>query len=396
MKSISQKTEFSVSVFSAREIEHAFIQKWQDLASHAVQANVYLTPDFVIPALTHLQPSDSVDVVSVERVARSGNELVGLGLIHSVPFSRSIPFRHAELYKTRHSAATGFLLHHQYADSVFRVLLKKMYSICRVVETIHLQQSDEWQSLFNSNSDTGSGYWIEYERFDRAILDIDLGGEDYIHQILSKKRRNNFNRHWRKLSKSGKIEWRLIRGDVDWPKHIAIFLNLENLGWKGIQSTSLVSRDNDRLFFQEMIMNFAKHEQLFFTELHLDGRPIASTVNLVHNRTGFGFKLAWDPQNYYASPGILNIVELIRHAPELLSDLDTLDSASLPGSFSEAYFINRIPIVSGTVTRNAGLKFVLDRIQNLRHLNHQLEPWKTRLNAIIPSQRKSGSLLPQT
>ncbi len=362
--------DISVSTINPAELDDDLIERWRKLEPHTSAANVYLSPDFMLPALQYLVPGNSTYMIKAE-LPRQHNDLAAVGFIQKSKASRSIPFHHMMLFRSLHTATTGFLTHKQYTAPVLKAILNHLKEDnIQILEALNLQKDQTWKPLLNKPQP--SFRWIEYERFKRYIFKPDTGGDEYLNHVMSKKNIKNNKRRHKLLQKEGKVTWKIIRGDADWEKHIDRFLYLENLGWKGARSSSLLSSSADQTFFKTMILNFARHDKVFFTELRLNDEAIASSVGLVYHKTAYGFKLAWDPQYAKSSPGILNLIEMIRSAPETLRDIDYLDSASVPGSFIESYFRDHIEIVSGTFVENNYLSLILAGIQQARLLKQKI------------------------
>ena len=144
--------------------------------------------------------------------------------------------------------------------------------------------------------------------------------EEYI-GALRPARRKHYRRRWRQLQDAGTAQVVLHRRLDDVKDLAERFMHLERLGWKGERGSALASVPSNAAFFREVVENFARHEQLFFVELKLDGRPIAMTANFVSGRTMFAFKIAHDPAFKHLSPGILAEVQTVRlflETPELV------------------------------------------------------------------------------
>ena len=82
-----------------------------------------------------------------------------------------------------------------------------------------------------------------------------------------------------------------------------------------------------------MIDGFSRCGRVFFTELCVNHEVIASTSNVVSGNAGFAFKVGWHPGYAKLAPGLLNELELIRHAPTLCAELAYIDSGAAPGSY---------------------------------------------------------------
>jgi CelD/BcsL family acetyltransferase involved in cellulose biosynthesis len=143
------------------------------------------------------------------------------------------------------------------------------------------------------------------------------------------------------------VRWRALRGREITSACIERFIDLEHLGWKGQEGTSLRSRPEDEQFFREMIGEFAAHDRAVFTELSVGDTVVASTSNLISGKRGFAFKLGWHPNYHRMAPGLLNEVEFIRNAPAVFRDIDFIDSGAAEGSFLEELWSERRAVVSG-------------------------------------------------
>ena len=90
------------------------------------------------------------------------------------------------------------------------------------------------------------------------------------------------------------------------------FMRIELASWKGEKGSALSCRDDTKAFFRKIVSAFNSKKQLFVVELKLNGQTIAMSIGLVHGKTLFAFKIAYDPAYRAFSPGILVMMETSR------------------------------------------------------------------------------------
>jgi CelD/BcsL family acetyltransferase involved in cellulose biosynthesis len=194
----------------------------------------------------------------------------------------------------------------------------------------------------------------------------------YLETELKGGRLKSLRRLTRRLQEMGEVGWRAL-SEPDLPEAaVDRFLELEHLGWKGTEGTSLRSQPEDEAFFREVIDGFRSEGRAWFTELSLNGTVISSTSNFVSGRAGFAFKIGWDPAYAKLSPGMLNEIELIRRAPELFGELEYLDSGAGEGSYIEEFWTGRRALTSGIFATTALGRKALAFVDAARGLKRRL------------------------
>jgi hypothetical protein len=123
-------------------------------------------------------------------------------------------------------------------------------------------------------------------------------------------------------------------------------LRLESNGWKC--KTALLAKSADTRFFRE-VASHAQELGLFFCELVLGDKVIASTTNFRLNRYGFAFKTGYDCTYRHLCPGFLVEYAFLEAAVDggAPAGLREIESGAEAGSFLEELWPKRIPIVSG-------------------------------------------------
>jgi CelD/BcsL family acetyltransferase involved in cellulose biosynthesis len=185
-------------------------------------------------------------------------------------------------------------------------------------------------------------------------------------------RLRDLNRRRRRLEERGRVDWRWHREDGIPNAMVDAFLALEHMGWKGQGGSSLRSKPSDEAFFRELVQGFASQRRALFTELTLDGEPIASCCNLISGRVGFGFKIGWNPEFRASAPAKLNELELMRHAVSAFSDIDYFDSGAKPDSYINELWLERKHLGSLSIPTRAVGACALRLAEYARRIRHVL------------------------
>ena len=350
MPGASNFGRFQVFTAHLNDIDDKMIAAWRALERRALAANAYLSPNFVLPALKHLGSGTAPLLVFVERHFEGVSELAGMGVFEHCPANRQFPLPHLSAYASRHSYLSGLLVDRACAEAVVSAFFDFFVSPGArwhgIMFNRRLAAGPLAELLEQTGRERGVA-WNESFRNHRAILVPAQAGEDYLAIHLPHSRQKDLRRRMRRLGEHGAVSWRARVGAEVTTDCIDRFIELEHMSWKGTAGTSLRSVPTEEAFFREMADSFRERDQLFFTELVVDREVVASTSNLVSGNAGFAFKLCWHPAFAKTAPGLLNEVELIRHAPTLFRDLQYLDSGSAEGSFMEELWAGRQWLTSG-------------------------------------------------
>lgn len=341
----------SVRVVAPAELGPGVIAAWRELSAHALEPNAYLTPMFVLPALAHLGSALPVQVFLIES---ERGELIGVGVFNiKALLPARFPVFGGEFlvgYRSRHSFLSGLLVDGQQAASAidaFFAFVSRPGTRWHGVRFEWLNTEGRFGQLLLESARRHGIWWSATERVQRAVL---FPGSVDAHALIERipaARRKDLQRRQRRLSELGSLDWRVYVGKALTDDVIEHFLALEHMGWKGRAGTSVRANPAHEQFFTAMIGGFRTVGGVFFTELLLDGRVIASTCNLISGNSAFAFKLGWDPAYAKYSPGLLNELWLLENAREQFGHLDLIDSGAVEGSFIDKLWLDKRELRSG-------------------------------------------------
>jgi len=378
LKEGANRLENCLQVRSLRfgELDPKRIAAWASLEERALESNAYLSPRLIIPALRRLgslRELQKTIFVFIERASGETTDLVGAGVFTRSSGTRRFPLPHLRAYCSIHSYLSGLLVDRDEAQNVIRLFFRYFCgkdATWHGVEFAHRYAEGPQAELIAASADEFKASWHEHTPSRRAVFIPSEGGDGYIQANFSKRRIKELRRLRRRLEERGEVHWRALFGaDAD-EERVERFLQIEHMGWKGDKGTSLRSKPSHEAFFKEMIRDFRLKERLFLTELSLDGIVIASTTNLISGGAGFAFKIGYHPDYAEISPGLLNELEFIRHAPALCGNLSYVDSGAEEGSFIDRLWTARRRLVSGIFATTPIGKGVLSGIKRMRRFKH--------------------------
>jgi CelD/BcsL family acetyltransferase involved in cellulose biosynthesis len=157
----------------------------------------------------------------------------------------------------------------------------------------------------------------DFNRHQRALLAPRGERSLYVEQAMSKHRRKELRRRWRRLGETGAARITAATEPFAVDKALEDFFKLEARGWKGKAGTATADDENLRRFFRTAVLGLAAERKVSINRILVDGRAIAATIVLRSGRGVWFWKIAYDEAFARFSPGVMLSVELTE---ELLGD----------------------------------------------------------------------------
>jgi CelD/BcsL family acetyltransferase involved in cellulose biosynthesis len=152
-------------------------------------------------------------------------------------------------------------------------------------------------------------------RAEAPVLELNgVDWEAYYATRLSSKQRALHRRRIRQLSKLGELETTVARTWEELAPALEEAFQLHALRWEGRPDRSDFGTEAGRQFHREAAEAIAKLDVPRIVTLRLDGRPIAFAYNLALDGTMHCYRLAFDPELYRFSPGLVNRYDSLESA----------------------------------------------------------------------------------
>lgn len=333
-------TSFSGRLITSVDELESLTCAWQRLLDVSIHRNLFLDPDFLIPAFKHLSAGD-VKILVIDAPSKSDPDgpRVICGLL---PLQQKriygFPFRGLESWLHDQSFDSTPLIRRDCGRDVLNFMLDFL-------------AEQEKVALLSLNVVSNEGEFsrtlteVLYERqaapfhrdsFTRACFKPAADYESYLQLHVSKRSRQNVRRLRRRLEERGEVSV-CVAGDLQSnPQMIDQFLELEASGWKAESGTALQCQSATKQFFCEMATRSLANDKLKFLTLNFNGKPISMLCDLYSKNSGYSYKTAFaDDMNEY-SPGLMAEIQNIENMHD--SDVQFMDSCTSPNN----EMINRI------------------------------------------------------
>jgi CelD/BcsL family acetyltransferase involved in cellulose biosynthesis len=334
------------------DLSPADVQAWRDLGERALEPNAYLSADMVVPALQHLDRAKSVHLLLIHPHAADAR-LIGAMALENTAGTSDMPVPHLRVYHSLHAFLGGLLVDRDHAALAIRALfafLERNRLRWHGVEVPQTWASGPLHDLVAAACAAHHCVHSVDVMYQRPVLhsaQLDAA-------LHSKRGRlRDLARRERRLGEMGSVQWRWVLGRDVTVAQVSAFLSLEHKGWKGSLGTSMLSQPAQVAYFGNVVDRLAAQGQVFFTELLLDGRPIASTCNFVAGDTAHAFKVAWDPAFARFAPGFLGEVEIMRNARRMIPHVATFESGGSDAAYVADLWTSRRPLANVTIATSA-------------------------------------------
>lgn len=167
------------------------------------------------------------------------------------------------------------------------------------------------------------------QSYQRAALVCETPFEQWFEITFSRKRRKEFRRLRTRLSERGNLQTISFQSGDDITSWIDDFLKLERSSWKGARGTAMSQNANQERALRQALSTLARHNELFFWRLDLNGQPISMLFAMSRSNRAWLGKIAHDARYEQYSPGVLIILDATE---SFLSspDIKIVDSCARP------------------------------------------------------------------
>lgn len=293
-----------------------------ELATAAIEPNVFYEPLMLLPALRHLSSGADLRLLLVygRVVAGSGEREVLCGFFpleiarRYTGLGRSLPFRTLKFWRYKYCYLCSPLIRAGTGPDVIREFfdwVEKGDHGCSLVEMNSVPGEGAFHELLVDHfHDTRRGYFVS-EAYTRALFIPAGSAESYLEGAMRGARLKELRRKAKRLSEQGRVECTMAVGD-DAGGAIEEFIALEAMSWKTEKRAALDSSKPDRRFFEEVAVEAHRLGRLMLLALRVDGVAIAGKCNFLSGSGSFAFKIAYLDEFEKYSPGVLLELENIR------------------------------------------------------------------------------------
>jgi len=285
----------------------------------------------LIPALRSLAAGKDVRVVLVLDRSENPPRLCGVFPVERVARYKKLPVGAFKLWRHIYCALCTPLIRNCRASETLDAFIAWLGSERNnaLMEFNHVSGDGPFNELLNDSFREREGKEELGESHTRALFRPRENADSYINAALRRDHRKDLRRKTRRLQEQGLVEFNSLKLDGDLERWVGEFLALEAGGWKSEDGGAFACNDANREYFHSVAKSAFERRRLMMLALRLDGRPIAMKCNILACPGSFAFKIAFDEDFSYYSPGVLLELENIRI---LHSDprIEWMDSCATP------------------------------------------------------------------
>ena len=293
------------------------VSAWQDLADHALEANVFYEPWLLMPALKNLHPGTPLRLVFIYEPASPGttgaSKLCGFFPLEPDSRFRNLPIQAWRLWKHIHCFLCTPLIRPERASETLAALLQWAGGGARahLLDFSHVRGDGPFHDLLVTHvRETGTRQYVT-NRFVRALWKSGEELDDYLQNTLSPGVRKEYRRQRKRLAELGRLEFRTLREGAELDDWLEAFLGLEASGWKAREGQALGLSASQRSFVLAAAKLGFPRGQVSLQGLYLDGRPVAMLLSFLAGGGGFAFKIAYDETLAKYSPGVQMMLDIL-------------------------------------------------------------------------------------
>lgn len=369
---------------------------WVDLMGRALEPNVFLDPDVVLPAARHLGGRRRLTMVLVWAEGVAGaRDLVAVCPVVAAPD----PVRAlASAWLHDLSTLGAPLLDRGRAGEAVRALLfwaARGLPRARGLVVPSLPADGPTAALLREIAGGAGLALAELDRWERAVLR--RASAEAGLAALSSKGAKDVRRQGRRLAEMGMVEYVSAREGDALRDAVERFLSLEARGWKGTAGTALLASPDRTAFARAITRGLAGRELCRVDSLLLDGEPIATAVILRAGDSDFLWKIAYREDVARVSPGV-QLVLRITQAQSGDGRIALTDSCAVPDHpMIDRLWRDRLALCDVAVATRPGRGFHLaiatERLgRRLRSTaKRAVQAWRTRRRRPSPAEARAGS-----
>ena len=340
---------------------------WEDLATQAIEPNIFHSPWMMLPAFRLLGEAGVVVFVLIYLPNRAGTgRLCAVFPLERRPTFRRLPFATLRLWRHPYCFLSTPLLRQGFASEALAAFLDWVSDGpwgCSLMEFGEVPEDGPFQKLLDRELGLRGATRSLSEVLPRALFRPAASSDQYMRVSLKRKRRKEIKRQGRRLGDRGEMTVRELQCGEDVRDWADQFLRLEAAGWKGRMRSALASSLATRQFFTLIMQEAFRRGRLMMFGLFIGDRPHALKCNLIDLPGSFAFKITYDETHRQLSPGLQLEIENIRRLHER-TEIRWMDSCAEPDNvminrlWQHRRFLRTTLLATGRWSGRVGLSLV--------------------------------------
>ncbi len=273
---------------------------WNELVARAVEPNILHGPDFLIPALEAFAPN--ARLLIAHRGEGPARRLVAVMALWTPRLGFGLTARLPSVFSNEYAPLGTPLVDADRAEEILTALVAAIARRDGGVVFRYLPLDGAFAAALGRVAAVSGHRLIVVESHARACLGGGGGGGAFLQDHVSRKRRKEWRRLWRRLAETGPIRASIVRG-AEARAAFADFLVLEASGWKGRRRTALVQNTDVSRFAERVVDGLAESGRIVLDRIDRGGQPLAMLICFGAEGHWVSWKTAYDEAFAAFSPG---------------------------------------------------------------------------------------------
>ncbi len=296
---------------ASAELARNYSAEWNDLASRALEPNVFLEPQFALS----LAGSDSGGATPLFLLVWEVGPLSARGrliALWALVFPRTIFGRTVKAWVHDFCCSGAPLLDKENGSAGLELIIRWLKLQTRQICSLSTRQLLETGPTFALMYEYAQKNRLPFSvltQYERAALNASNVGAD-AHDSISPKKKKELKRQLRRLNDLGYVTFGLAEDGSALRDQIEAFLVLEAKGWKGRKGGAFLNAPSLPHFVRTALRALGREGECQLYWLAVDGRMIAANIVLLVGDAAFFWKTVYDEDFGFASPGVLLTLEM--------------------------------------------------------------------------------------
>ena len=272
-----------------------------ELATRALEPNVFYESGLFIPALQHIDVHLPLWIVCFRNAA---GVLQGVVPLVREPLRRGFPVKILRNWVHRFCFLGTPILDARCAHQVLDALATWLASGAAPtggIEWVNVSWDGPFGQLLRQIFSPSHAWITHVTTYQRAVLKRQRD----ITSPISGKHAKDLRRLERRMAAHGSVDYKVMQQDEDWQPWYDDFLSVEASGWKGEEGSAIRSSPADIAFFRSVLQHAHACGQLQLLRLTVAGKAVAMKLNLRSRGESYSLKIGYDDAYAQFSPGVL-------------------------------------------------------------------------------------------
>ena len=303
-------SQLELSEYQSFEHSKVSLKEWQELLNVCVSPSIYMTPEFLLPALEHLLRRKENAKTLVIREA-SSQQLLGLFFFRITRSKwKLLQFNIAEYSIVDEVDKPYPIMHAEHESAIWKLILDYFLTRQQEWDILDFMELPANQAVFQASARV-----YQLPRFFRQqsldtcspIVDLSLPWSEFASQ--HKKMRKKINKMSKDFAQD--FEFKVYSG-TNIKAYLDEYIQLEQKSWKAKKQIGITKNSWTTSFYIEFLSELAKTNSVYFAFIYIAGELVSGEIAYIYKDQVYFSHGSYDPKYKKYSPGMVSTALFIK------------------------------------------------------------------------------------